>query len=576
MGHVSATLSQGAVPRRRSVVGVALLSVCAVFAAACGSADTSGSSGSSPVPVGAQENAVTSADWGFQLLTPDGMVLPVWRADDGTEVNGYLVSEVNQLRATVPAEVLASATDIVLEVRTPDGVWNDSGSTLRVVDASGTPMRLPVNASGTAEGTFNGGGAFVGPHEFRLKAQTLGRNPVVVGYSNVVQATGFATEPVTVVPTSGEWGFEMQKMDGTPLDEFTTDEGVVKDLIVYDGYRFEASVPVELVTATTDFVVEGRMLGSDVWLPRYKVQVNADGTASGTFHPNMERQVPMDYRMAAVDRSRPTYTVIAMSESVRAAAQIEFSISLVNNTSNDLTVKIPMAYDAAADTWTTFDVKLDQGQTRKLVYENPPNGTGFSMILNKQRCFLDCTDYFMDWTWSPDTRTACASLNSFLLFSSAAYTVTLSDNVDGQSAGFKTGTIDGPMLGPGTDDTSCTFTTRTRDGQWLANHPVKGAFTIIGIAALVIVTVFVTGVLIADAAATTAAAEAVASAERAAAERAAKELAAKEAAELAAQEARDLEEVRLAWEDFKASKGFTKPAIGVFDIYGNLWESAIF
>jgi hypothetical protein len=489
MSHAGATLShrRSEGPRRRSVVPVTLLIVLAVVAQACGSSD---SSGSVPVPVGAQEDAVTSADWNFQLLTPDGMALPVWRADDGTQVNGYLIGEVNQLRAAVPAEVLASATEIVLEERTPTGVWNDTGLTLRVVDASGTPMQLPVDASGTAEGTFNGGGAFLGPHEFRLRAQArFAQN--VVGYSNVVQATGFETEPVTVVETSGDWSFEMQNMDGSPLDQYTDSTGVsVNKLVVYEAYRFMASVPVELVTSNVGFVVEFQFPGG-TWHPKYQVQVTADGVASWTFRPDMDAQSPRDYRLSAVTKE-PGYTVVASSNVVRASADIEFSISIVNNTSNDLTVKIPDTYDESTQEWSYFEFGLAIGVKRTLKYVNPNSGVGFSMVLNKQKCFLDCTDYFMDWSWKPDTRpNSCTDLNSLALFSTSASTVTLSDNIDGQNSGWKTGIIEGPLLGPGTADTSCTFTTRTRDGQWLRNHPVKGALIFLAIVVLVVVAALV-------------------------------------------------------------------------------------
>ena len=503
MSQASATLShrRSEGPRRRSIVPVTLLIVLAIVAQACGSSDSSNTS-----PVGAQENVATSADWNFQLLTPDGMALPIWPADDGTEVNGYLIGKDNQLRATVPAEVLASATDIVVEERTPTGDWTDTGLTLRVVDATGTPMQLPVDASGTAEATFNGGGAFLGPHEFRLRAQA-GSADAVVGYSNVVQATGFETEPVAVVETSGEWSFEMQNMDGTPLDQYTTAAGVTLDkLVVYEGYSLTATVPVELLTPNNIFVVQYQLDSGD-WITDRIIDVAADGSASGTYVP---RQFWPEHtlRLAAVDFNRaPEMVPVASSNEIRVFQSYEYSIEIWNTTSNDLTIKIPQEYDRTSKTWAFVEFGVGIGETNTINYINTP-ATGFSLVLNKQKCFLDCTDYFMDWSWAPtDTgRTPCS--DSDLHFTSGrTYTIKLSDNVDGQNDGWKTGIISS-TAGPGTADVNCTFTTRTRAGEWLANHPVKGALVILGAVAILVAGVIVAGILIADAAATAAAVEA--------------------------------------------------------------------
>lgn len=516
MSQASATLShrRSEGPRRRSIVPVTLLIVLAIVAQACGSSDSSNTS-----PVGAQENVATSADWNFQLLTPDGMALPIWPADDGTEVNGYLIGKDNQLRATVPAEVLASATDIVVEERTPTGDWTDTGLTLRVVDASGTPMQLPVDASGTAEANFNGGGAFLGPHEFRLRAQA-GSADAVVGYSNVVQATGFQTEPVAVVETSGEWSFEMQNMDGTPLEQYTDSNGeTLVKLIVFKTVKFTASVPVELVTPNNIFVAEHQLKAGGPWYGGTPLgEVGSCSNVcqvSGTFTPT-NFWTAHDWRLAAVDTSRPDYPVIASSKSIRGFASKEFSIKIWNTTSNDLTIKIPQNYDSNTKTWSYINLEVGVGDWNTVVYQN--STAAFSMVLNKQNCFGDCTDHFMDWSWAPtDTgRTPCSD-DPLYFYSSGAYTVKLSDNVDGQNDGWKTGIISG-MAGPGKADKSCTFTTRTKVGNWLSNHPVKGTLCIIGIAAIVIAGIVAAGIVVAEALAAMAEAEALEEAAETAAE----------------------------------------------------------
>lgn len=518
MSHSSATLShrRSEGPRRRSVVRVTLLIVLAMVAQACGSSD---SSDSSPAPVGAQENAVTSANWNLQLLTPDGMALPVWLADDGTQVNGYLIGKDNQLRATVPAEVLASATEIVVEERTPTGVWNDTGLVLRVVDASGTPMLLPVDASGTAEGTFNGGGAFLGPHEFRLRAQA-GSADAVVGYSNVVQATGFQTEPAPVVETNADWGLQVVNMDGTPLDQYTDSTGVTLDkLIVFKTVKVTARVPVGLVTPNNLFVAEYQLEAGGPWYggaPLGEVGNCSDVCeVSGTYTPT-QFLTAHDWRLAAIDTSRLDAPVIASSTSIRLFASKEFSIKIWNTTSNDLTIKLPLGYDSNTKAWTYTNLELAVGDSNTVVYQN--STASFSMVLNKQKCFLDCTDYFMDWSWAPTGtgRTACSD-NPFYFYSSGAYTIKLSDNVDGQNNGWKTGILSG-MAGPGKADTSCTFTTRDRIDEWISNHPLKATLCIIGIVAVVTAGIVAAGAIALEALAAMEAAEALEAAARTEAE----------------------------------------------------------
>ncbi len=496
MGHESATMRHrpGTEPRRRSIVRVALLSVCAVVATACGSSDTSGSSDSTPVPVGAQESAVMSADWGFQMLNPDGTALATRLADDGTQVNGYVVGQSNRLQATVPAEVLASATDVVLEERTPNGVWNDTGITLALFDASGTAMQLPVNASGTAKATFPGGGAFVGPHEFRLRAQTRFAQ-VVVAYSNVVQATGFLTEG-TVVATSSDWGFEVQRMDGTPLGTLPAADGTEYNAYVINKtYTLRATVPAELVASGAMIDLQERM-PNGVWRGTGDVlSVDATtGTATGTFVAGPYYFDQHEFRLRANATVYNKMQPVAYSYGVLATGLLKHTITLVNNTTNDLKIFIPVTYDSAAEDWSEAEVSLGQGERKTLLYVNPEAGSAIHLKVTRQDCFMGCSVYLTDWEWAPDGMQSC-SRSRLNIASGGDYTITLSDDIDGQSAGFKVGTFEGPLEGPGTATTSCTFITKTHTGTWIKSHPWKAVGIGVGILAIIVATVIVAVVM---------------------------------------------------------------------------------
>jgi len=490
MSHRSGTRT-----RQRSLVGVALVSVLAVVAAACGSSNTSGSADSTPAPVGAQENLATSTDWNFQMLNLDGTPLTVRDAGDGTKVNGYLVyNNIYLLQATVPAEVLASTTAIVLEVRTPDGVWNES-VLLGVVDASGAPMRLPANASGTAEGRFGAGAAFLGPHEFRLRAQNKYPEQVVA-YSNVYQATGFETSR-TVVATTSDWGFQMLKPDGTPLTTIPAADGTqVAVSVINKTYQLRAKLPPNVVK---DTVAVGLQLKgeNDLWfvVDGVDISVSASGEITGTLAVGPYFFGPQEVRLRALTRVDNKLTALAYSNSVRATGFLVHTVTLVNNTTNDLFVYIPIGpYDSAKDEWPEEQVSLAQGERKTVVYVNPNAGSGIHLKVTKQQCFMGCTVHLTDWEWDPDGVQSC-SKRTVSVGSGGDYTVTLSDDIDGKSAGFKVGKLEGSLDWPETATTSCTFALRTNTGIWIRSHPWKAVGIGIAIIALIIVTVIVTVVL---------------------------------------------------------------------------------
>ena len=257
-----------------------------------------------------------------------------------------------------------------------------------------------------------------------------------------------------------------------------------------------------MVASGLDIWLQYRKPNGD-WLLIKKVPVSYGGMVDVGWAPGMERLGQREYRLAAMTIDPTTQTpstAVSTSRTVMAAGNLEHSIALLNKTSNDLDIKIPWRWNAAAGNWDMFTVPLSQGEQKTLTYVNPPVGTGFSMILNRQRCFSGCDDYFMDFTWAPDGFQPCIT-NQPHFASGGDFTVTLSDDINGQGGGlfggWKVSKIQGPLAGPGAATDTCTFTTRTRTGTWLANHPVEGVVIIAAIVVLVVVTVFVTVELLA-------------------------------------------------------------------------------
>ena len=310
--------------------------------------------------------------------------------------------------------------------------------------------------------------------------------------------------------TSTDWKFTMLNMDNTPIEQFTDSTGTTATrLVVNKSYRVTARVPGEFVTSEFNIFLETKLMGSDKWRLQYLVRPNAMGVVNFTYRE--DASVPRDYRLSALNLSdsgddyspRHPFTYVASSNVVRAAGVVEFKITVTNNTSNDLVVKIPEVYDSKNKKWLYFKFDLDRGFKRTLTYVNPNGGVAFSILLNKQNCFRSCTDYVMDWTWRPSANWQACVQRALPVFSSAAFTINLTDQLGTKDenkgknhavfdkVGWKAGTISGPLNGPGTDDTLCTFTMRTNTGEWLKNHPKKGVAIIADLVVVAIAAVIV-------------------------------------------------------------------------------------
>jgi hypothetical protein len=185
---------------------------------------------------------------------------------------------------------------------------------------------------------------------------------------------------------------------------------------------------------------------------------------------------------------------VAYSYGVLATGLLKHTITLVNNTTNDLKIFIPVTYDSAAEDWSEAEVSLGQGERKTLLYVNPEAGSAIHLKVTRQDCFMGCSVYLTDWEWAPDGMQSC-SRSRLNIASGGDYTITLSDDIDGQSAGFKVGTFEGPLEGPGTATTSCTFITKTHTGTWIKSHPWKAVGIGVGILAIIVATVIVAVVM---------------------------------------------------------------------------------
>lgn len=298
-----------------------------------------------------------------------------------------------------------------------------------------------------------------------------------------------------VAISSNDWPFELVKQNGQSLDTITDSSGATMPKMVINAiHRVRATVPADVAASGLDIFLQYRK-PNGTWLTIRKIPVSFGGMVNQPWTPGLERTDLREYRLAAMTIEPTKTTVFSTSRTVTASGNLEHSITLINNTSNDLDIKIPLRWDPVQEAWVQFTVSLSQGEQKTLVYVNPPLGTGFSMTLNRQSCLFGCDDYFMDFRWAADGFQPCID-NQPNFASGGAFTITLSDDINGQGGGlvggWKVGKIQGPLDGPGAATEACTFTTRTRTGIWLTNHPVKGAVIVYAIVVVVMMTALVT------------------------------------------------------------------------------------
>ena len=302
--------------------------------------------------------------------------------------------------------------------------------------------------------------------------------------------------------------------------------GEVPKLVLGGRYRVNATVPpaVRSKVAGKTVVLQHRAGTDGEWTTVKEVRIGDDGRIREEFTAGKELIHRRDYRIAVVEpgasgsspttkgeaaaaggvelmaASRPAQAVlqtVATSDTTSAAGVVQFIVQVVNNTNNNLNLYIPTAQSNG--TYNEAEVPIAVGETKSLLYTNPPPGAGVHFRANKQKCFGSCTDYVMNWNWQPyDTTTgqklpgytACsASMPQF--FSNQIYQVELNDKKFAGS-NFTAGLLSGQIGGDGTGYKTCTFDLESKLVNWLQTNPVKGFLVVAAVTALIVAAVAVT------------------------------------------------------------------------------------
>lgn len=323
---------------------------------------------------------------------------------------------------------------------------------------------------------------------------------------------------------AARWQVSLTSASGQPLPLTKLQSGrEVPALVVGGTYVASGTVPSALRSKLSGKTVElQRRAGANgEWKTVKEVKVGGDGrirteftAGTGLMHvgdfrvavlasrpsPTTEGAAGRDARFRLVSATRPalaTSTTVTTSATTTAVGVVQFVVQVVNNTNNDLNLYIPTAQSNG--TYNEGEVAVAARQTTSLLYTNPPPGAGVHFRATKQKCFLGCTNYVMNWRWYPTQSgtalpvpgyTACGtSMPQF--FSNQVYKVELNDSMFANS-NFAAGLLSGQLGGAGTGYKTCTFDLESSFVNWLQTNPVKGFLAAAAVTALIVAAVAVT------------------------------------------------------------------------------------
>ncbi|MFM7223954.1 MAG: hypothetical protein ACKO1Y_00740, partial [Actinomycetota bacterium] len=193
-------------------------------------------------------------------------------------------------------------------------------------------------------------------------------------------------------------------------------------LVLGGTYVVSATVPSALRSELAGKTVELQHRSGDdgEWTTVKEVRVGDDGRIREEFTAGKGLIHRHDFRVAVLtsgsspttegaaaaaggvrlmSAARPAQATTTTSDTTTAVGVVQFVVQVVNNTGNNLNLYIPTAQSNG--TYNEAEVALASGETKSLLYSNPPPGTGVHFRANKQKCFSGCTDYLMNWKWYP-------------------------------------------------------------------------------------------------------------------------------------------------------------------------------
>lgn len=295
------------------------------------------------------------------------------------------------------------------------------------------------------------------------------------------------------VPGPERWHLRLRTEDGKRLGVRRLADGRCSPVLaIGHTYRVDARLPAELRPSQDGrtLKVQHREENGDTWKTVKEVPVSRDGRIRTTFRATSAMMHLREYRIAGLLEARGAAAPAAMttvtSPTTTATGVAVVVINIENNNGHDLNLNVP-GTNLGGGVYASMEVGVKDGTSISLVYQNVPQGIGHGFSMTKQKCFLDCTTYEVDWScrhcsdeWKrSELRDAsgnpypyCADAHPQIV-SGGTYTLNLNDNDFGSSASidFARGYLTGPIDGLGAPERTCIFGTESRAYEWPISHP---------------------------------------------------------------------------------------------------------
>jgi len=305
------------------------------------------------------------------------------------------------------------------------------------------------------------------------------------------------------VKAAERWHLRLRTEDGKRLGTMTLKDGRCTPRIVVGlDYRVDARVPHDLRPALdgTTIEVQHREEGADTWKTVKEVPVDRHGRIRTTFRATEAHLNVHEYRIAGLPQQSggaPAAMTTATSPTTSATGVTLIVINIVNHSGNDLLISFPVAYLApdddpnTADPYTVGTIRINDGETHALAYQNAPERIAYGFYMTKVKCLMGCTVYLPDWScrscstiWPRsqlDSGPTCGDAAPQLV-SGGTYYARLEAGGH-PSNDFIRGFLSGPLAGSASPTSTCIFGGRSE----LMTRPVWQVFLAIELITILIV-----------------------------------------------------------------------------------------
>ncbi len=292
------------------------------------------------------------------------------------------------------------------------------------------------------------------------------------------------------LPKAPKW-WTFRALDRKPLSVSSLVKGPragqrVLQLVIGKTYQVHGRLPARQreALAGKQLTIEAKRDAGGAWKSIARFASDTDGRFTATIRIPTKLQGVHRYHIRATGAARSARSGTALpSDTLTAAGDVAFSVTITNDTKTDLLLSFPTSQNPVTGTYSNAVIAVPEGVSQLLTYVNPVEGvTTFGFTANRLECFFGCSTYYANWDHAPNRKHTPCSTAMPSFDSGSEHTVRLTPQLG--SSGFDMFVLDtnGSEI--------CTGGLDTKLSQWFSNHPVaKWATIVVAVAAAVTIVV---------------------------------------------------------------------------------------